>query len=868
MTRRRDNRSKANLKHDAEDVIRSFTLADAEGSDLPSHSSRSAATWREAENRYRRLLADMSAIIFELDGDGIVQFVNDSIGRLTGYEATNLKGKNWWNVFFPESERHQVVDLYQLFESGDVVNHEMTIQHRDGSNRTLELNFAIDRHSDGRVQAILGFGVDISERKAAEIGLAEHARRFELLAEVSRTFGEAGLDYAHSLSTVARRITDLIGDICIIRLLSEDGNWLETATTYHPDDQASATLKRILASKRSSKDPFLESVITDRLPLAIEITANKPHTFPAEEEEIVNHFGVRNWLVVPLRADDRIIGTMEVLGLDTQRSYSRKDLRFLQELADRAALTIINARLFGSAQHELRERRRAEQAHERLISIMEATSDQIAILGNNRKLQYANRAARKALGIEPNADVSDLGLPCPTWVRELLDKEAIPTTYRDGQWKGQTAYVDEHGRERPLSHVLIAHRNTAGEVEFISSIARDIGDLRQFEQELLRSQKMEAVGKLAGGIAHDFNNLLTIISGNAALLLQQPDTEHAFRSKIESIKQAADRSAALTRQLLAFSKPKVFHPRLLAFSDIVNGIRSVVTSLSGEEIQVSTFISGDVGYVKADPSQMDQIILNLAMNARDAMPSGGQLSIEVRNVDISEASAHKHADLKPGQYVLLTVSDTGGGMDAVTASRIFEPFFTTKEFGKGTGLGLFTVYGIVQQYGGHITVQSQIGQGTKFRIYLPRMATGMREDVPLSSVRSSETKTLLGGNETILVVEDESELRKFVSDCLRADGYRVLEAADGENALQVVTAYDAEIRLVITDLVMPRMNGLKLAEHLRASHPKARVLYMSGHAERALEPEASFEPNTNFIEKPFDLDTLRAKVRSILDNIP
>ena len=170
--------------------------------------------------------------------------------------------------------------------------------------------------------------------------------------------------------------------------------------------------------------------------------------------------------------------------------------------------------------------------------------------------------------------------------------------------------------------------------------------------------------------------------------------------------------------------------------------------------------------------------------------------------------------------------------------------------------------------GGHITVQSQIGQGTKFRIYLPRMATGMREDVPLSSVRSSETKTLLGGNETILVVEDESELRKFVSDCLRADGYRVLEAADGENALQVVTAYDAEIRLVITDLVMPRMNGLKLAEHLRASHPKARVLYMSGHAERALEPEASFEPNTNFIEKPFDLDTLRAKIRSILDNIP
>ncbi len=394
----------------------------------------------------------------------------------------------------------------------------------------------------------------------------------------------------------------------------------------------------------------------------------------------------------------------------------------------------------------------------------------------------------------------------------------------------------------------------------VKGLEDEITERKRLQEQLLQSQKMEAVGRLAGGVAHDFNNLLTIINGYAQLLLERLSPEDPSRGQVQEIKNAGDRATSLTRQLLAFSRRQVLAAQVLDLNTVVVNLDKMLRRLIGEDIELVTVPGEALGRVKADPGQIEQVILNLAVNARDALPRGGKLTIETANAELDEAYAATHVPLTPGPYVMLAVSDTGHGMDRETQARIFEPFFTTKEKGKGTGLGLATVYGIVKQSGGYIWVYSEPGRGATFKIYLPRI----EEAVKTSGPNKVDLGTP-GGSETILLVEDEASVRSLVRRTLEAKGYKVIEAGNGADALLTCSQYEGSVDLLVTDVVMPEMSGRELAERLAPFHPNMKVLFMSGYTDDAVVRHGVLEAETAFLQKPFTPDALARKVREALD---
>jgi len=388
----------------------------------------------------------------------------------------------------------------------------------------------------------------------------------------------------------------------------------------------------------------------------------------------------------------------------------------------------------------------------------------------------------------------------------------------------------------------------------------DVSEKKRLEAQLLQAQKMEAIGRLAGGVAHDFNNLLGVITGYSELLRKNLGSRDPGQKRVEQIQKAADRAAALTRQLLAFSRKEVIQPKVLDLNEIVADVDNMLHRLIGEDVQLVTKLGEDLGRVHADRGQVDQIIVNLAVNARDAMPQGGDLWIETSNVVLDEAYLRTHADVRPGPYVLLAVSDTGHGMDSETLSHIFEPFFTTKAEGKGTGLGLATVFGIVKQSGGHVSVYSEPSRGTTFRVYLPRVdARTPANEVAVVIAPPSR------GTETVLLVEDAEALRPMIHEILEAAGYHVLESSDPEEAVLRAGVHDGPLDLVLTDVVMPRMSGPGLVKAVQATRPGVKVLFMSGYTNETIGRRGILEPGVHFLQKPFTSEALLGSVRTALD---
>ncbi len=406
-------------------------------------------------------------------------------------------------------------------------------------------------------------------------------------------------------------------------------------------------------------------------------------------------------------------------------------------------------------------------------------------------------------------------------------------------------------------------READGSLHGVVGVALDITERERLVDQLRQSQKMQAVGELAGGVAHDFNNLLMVVKGHAQLLADRLADSPSLRHNIEQVEKAADRAASLTRQLLAFSRKQVLQPRVLDMNDVVGGMIKMFSRVIGENIEMAFLPGGSLGRVKADPGQIEQVLLNLVVNARDAMPQGGRLTIETGNADLDGGYAMRHASAEPGSYVMLTVTDTGCGMNPETQERIFEPFFTTKGPGKGTGLGLATVYGVVKQSGGYIWVYSEVGRGTTFKIYLPRV---MEEaDRP---VEDPKEKGAERGMETILFVEDEQSVRQLVAEYLRGTGYQVIEASDAEQALEFVGAHRGTIDILITDVVMPRLSGPELATQLGAKRPGMKVLYVSGYTDDTVFRHGVLEGGVAFLQKPFNLKSLGQKIREVLGGQP
>jgi PAS domain S-box-containing protein len=395
--------------------------------------------------------------------------------------------------------------------------------------------------------------------------------------------------------------------------------------------------------------------------------------------------------------------------------------------------------------------------------------------------------------------------------------------------------------------------------DVLEAIAEDVTERRLLEDQFRQAQKMEAVGRLAGGVAHDFNNLLMVISGYTEVILGQLPLDHPLHEKARAIQQASDRATTLTRQLLAFSRKQMLELKIVDVNAVVQDMERLLRPLIGENIELVTRLAADAGRTRADAGQLEQVLMNLVVNSKDALPTGGQIVIQTRNITLDDAYRGEQTFIRPGDYVLLSVGDNGAGMDRETQSRIFEPFFTTKEKGKGTGLGLSTVYGIVKQSGGYVMVHSEVGRGTTFNIYLPRA-----DEPAEANSAAPASRTAVGGSETVLLVEDEESVRGLVRETLVSKGYRVLEAENGQSGLAVAAAHDGIIELVITDVVMPGMSGRELADQLVAIRPEVKVLYLSGYTEDTIVSEGTIESGKAFLQKPFTLQGLSRKVREVL----
>jgi PAS domain S-box-containing protein len=480
------------------------------------------------------------------------------------------------------------------------------------------------------------------------------------------------------------------------------------------------------------------------------------------------------------------------------------------------------------------------------------------------KILDANPAFLELLGLSSASDVIgqhiySLYADSEQWF-DLADhlRSSAPFKGLTAEWKRKTGTTVVRVSGRSVS-------NGREEGVVFEIFAEDVTERRALEQQLRQSQKMEAVGRLAGGIAHDFNNLLMVISGYSEFLLERLGGEPHLRGPAQEIASASERASALTRQLLAFSRKQMLAPRIVNLNDIATENLKMLTRMIGEDIDLVMTPGENLWSVRADAGQIEQVIMNLAVNARDAMPSGGKLTIETSNVTLDEEYARIHAPLRPGDYVMVSISDTGAGMDPDTQQHIFEPFFTTKG-PKGTGLGLSTVYGIVKQSGGYIWVFSELGRGTAFKIYLPRVAsTG---ETAAQVITRVEFQKVEPGTETILVVEDEANLRYLARQYLEKQGYRVIEAADGAVAMQIAVAHEGVIHLLLTDVIMPGMNGRELAQRISEIRPNVKVLYMSGYTENVIGQDGMLDAGVRLLQKPFNLRDLKSKVREVLDATP
>ncbi len=531
---------------------------------------------------------------------------------------------------------------------------------------------------------------------------------------------------------------------------------------------------------------------------------------------------------------------------------------FLVSKAPRRDATGAIVGLVGVAR-DITDLKRADETIRRLSTAVGQSPAAVIITDPGGQIVYVNRKFTDITGYEldevvgQNPRVLKSGKTSGEQYRELWG-----TIQSGATWRGEIQNRRKNGEFYWASATIAPVKDESGAITNFVAIQEDVTERHSLEAQLRQAQKMEAVGRLAGGVAHDFNNLLTVITSYSQLLLEDMARADPRRADLEEIQRAATGAAGLTRQLLAFSRQQVLEPRVLNLNDVLSAAGKMLQRLLGEDVSLQMTLAPSLGNVKADPGQIEQVIMNLAVNARDAMPDGGKLTIETGNTDLDAAYAAQHSVVAPGSYVMITVTDTGLGMDEATKARLFEPFFTTKEKGKGTGLGLATVYGIVKQSNGFIWVYSESGHGTSFKVYLPRVGE--------APAVAAEARPLLTnrGSETILLAEDASGVRAVSEEILTRLGYTVLVASDGRAALELAAAHRGPIHLLVTDVIMPEMSGRQLADRLRQQRPSLKVLFVSGYTDDAIVRHGILEPGIAFLQKPFTPLTLARKVREAL----
>ena len=684
--------------------------------------------------------------------------------------------------------------------------------------------------------------------------------RLRGLSDTMRAFAEATIDYQRLLDTVVLHLANLVGDGCILALLSADERTLHPGAVYFADARAMASAQRILANgpvavtSSTLGQRLLESRAGLLIP-EVDMQAVLENLSP-ENGPVVASLVIRSLLALPLEIRGRLIGFIALLRLESAgKAFDEADEGVARSLCEHAALAISNAQLLESQKREIDQRKQAEQRARRFEALIQHSGEFIAMASLEGCVLFINEAGKRLLGIPADADLSQLPLHS-FHTDEGMSRAAI--IRRDGHYEGPGQLrhaVTGELIDTQVSSFLVP--DAEGRPIAFATVQHDMREVKSLEAHVRQTQRLEALGRLAGGIAHDFNNVLSVILSYSTILLGELQPGTTASEDVQEIHTAGERAARLTRQLLAFSRRQVLEPRIVDLNEVVTGMDKMTRRLLGEDIVLKTELSPTLGRVKVDVGQVEQVILNLALNARDAMQRGGVLTITTRNA---------HAVVKVGATearpaVVLSVADTGTGMDEATQQRAFEPFFTTKAQGKGTGLGLATVFGVVEQSGGRISVSSETGRGATFVIHLPRC------DEALPAPRISARPAPMNARETaiILLVEDEAQVRKLIRSILTTAGYRVLDSSGPLDALRQSEQFTEEIQLLVTDVMMPTMNGHELAALLKRSRRHTKVLFLSGYTEDAIAEHGPFDSKDALLQKPVTPDALLERVRQVLD---
>jgi two-component system cell cycle sensor histidine kinase/response regulator CckA len=755
----------------------------------------------KSEARYRAVTESAAAAIITADSAGNIAGWNHAAERIFGYTAADIIGQPLTRLI-PQYRELHLAGMNRIQSRGEppVLGNtiEMEGLRKDQSEFSLELSVARWETSEGCF--ITGIIRDISERTRVQQRLRDSER---LLKE------------SQSIAGLGSYVTDL-----------RTGRWISSAVLddiFGIDDQFERSVEGWASIVHPAWQERMHHYLADEV-------LGRHQRFDMEYLIIRKRDGTARWV--------HGLGELEL-------DANGHPLRMIGTISD------------------ITERKCAETAMRLQSAALQAAADAIVITDCTGVIEWVNPAftqltgytVEEALGKNPR-DLVKSGKHGQAFFADFW-----ATILAGRPWHGEMTNRRKDGSLYAEDQTVTPILDGAGAITHFVAIKKDITERLQLEAQFRQAQKMESVGHLASGIAHDFNNLLTVINGMSELILEQVGQDDSVHADVEEIHRAGERAAALTRQLLAFSRQQILAPQVMNFNAVVAGMESLLRRLLGEDIDLVVVPAPGVGSVKADPGQIEQVIANLAVNARDAMPQGGQLTIETQDVTIDEHDARQHGvAVTPGSYAALVVSDSGIGMDEATRARIFEPFFTTKGPGKGTGLGLATVYGIVKQSHGFIWVYSEVGQGTSFKIYLPQVT----EAAPAAHARPTVGSST--GTETILLVEDNMGLRKLATRFLEPAGYRVLGAATGEEALSLLERHQAPVHLLLSDVVMPGMSGRQLAEQLVQTRPGVKVLYMSGYTSDTIVRHGVLDAQVSFLGKPFTAATLLQKVREVLDS--
>ncbi len=770
---------------------------------------RAEEALRESEARYRDLVENTHDLICTHDLEGRILSVNRAAVELTGYSTEELIGKNLRDILAPDV-RHGLENYLAEIQQKGMASGLMKVETKSGETRLWEYRNSL-RTEGVATPIVRGFARDVTEQKRAERALRESEAR-------NRYISETISDYAYSFQVAPDG--------------TMRGDWVNDAFIrtfgFTPDEI-------------EARGGWQTMVYPDDLPMVIAHAQRVVHgQKDVCEMRFVTRHGEVRWLrdyAIPV--------------------WDPKENRVV--------------RIYGAAQ-DITERKRAEEAlresERRYATLVEASPVGIFRTDAQGQTTYVSRRWCQIAGLEAEAALGD------GWLAAVHpdDRDRLASGWTEAAQAGRAStaeyrFLHADGTIRWVAGQAVPERDERGRVTGYVGVITDITEHKQVEEERLRlqeqlyhAQRMESVGRLAGGIAHDFNNILSVILGYGEVGLRKVHPRDPLAVNFQQIVEAARRASALTGQLLAFSRKQTLQPRVLNLNTVVQNLEEMLERLIGEDIALHLHLDPELALVEVDPGQMEQVIMNLVVNARDAMPQGGQLIIETRNVVLDEVYARTHPEAMPGPHVLLAVTDTGCGIEPDLLDKIFEPFFTTKEKGQGTGLGLSTVYGIVRQSGGTIWVYSERGQGTTFKIYLPQ--TRGAPPVTKEELRPEREPAALG--QQVLVVEDEPAVRELLEQILASAGYRVTAVANSGEALLWVEEKGLRPDLLLVDVILPGMDGSALAARLRHSLPDLKVLYMSGYTDNVIAHRGVLDPGTHFIQKPFTLDDLTQKVQEVL----